>query len=271
MCLIVLSFKQHADFPLIIAANRDEFYARPTAPLAWWVDNPAILAGRDLSAGGTWLGVNKRGQFAAVTNYREVTEDRGSAVATDGIRAADREPGNDQKGKKSRGLLVQNFLEANDTVAYSNTLWQTREDFNGYNLLFGDASAVYYFSNRSGREASALAPGLYGLSNHLLDTPWPKVTKAKAAFSAVSPSDSEAVLAFLNDNTPAPDEEVQQTGLPHATEKVLSSLFIAAPGYGTRVSSYLRMNSGGAVNLTERTFHEGRLGKDTSFTFQSAG
>lgn len=249
MCLIVLSFQQQADFPLVIAANRDEFYARPTAPLGWWADNPTILAGRDLSARGTWMGVNRRGDFAAVTNFRE--------------------PGKDQKDKKSRGLLVQNFLFSGDAAAYAKKLEATSDDYNGYNLLFGDANAVYYFSNRSGKEAAELSPGLYGLSNHLLDTPWPKVKKAKAAFAAINPSASEAAFAFLNDNTPAPDEEVQQTGLPLATEKALSSMFIAAPGYGTRVSSFLFMSSGGGVNFTERTFNEGKRGTDTNFAFQS--
>ena len=195
------------------------------------------------------MGVNRRGQFAAVTNYRE--------------------PGKDQKGKKSRGLLVQNFLLSGDAAAYARELAATGADYNGYNLLFGDANAVYYFSNRSGKETAALSPGLYGLSNHLLDTPWPKVRKAKAAFAAINPSASEAAFTFLNDNTPAPDGEVQQTGLPLATEKALSSMFIAAPGYGTRVSSFLFMSSGGSANFTERTFNEGKRGADANFAFPS--
>lgn len=248
MCLVILSFRQHADFPLVIAANRDEFYARPTAPLAWWADNPTILAGRDLSAGGTWMGVNKSGQFAAVTNYRE--------------------PGKDQKNKKSRGLLVQNFLLSGDAASFAKELDVTANDYNGYNLLFGNKERVFYFSNRAGKETAELSPGLYGLSNHLLDTPWPKVRKAKAAFAAINPSASEAAFAFLNDNTPAPEAEVQQTGLPLATEKALSSTFIAAPGYGTRVSSFLCMSSGEHVNFTERTFNEGKRAADANFAFQ---
>ncbi len=257
MCLIILSFNQHPDFPLVLAANRDEFYARPTAPLDWWQDNPAILAGRDLTAGGTWLGVNKQGKFAAVTNYRE--------------------PGQEAKNKKSRGLLVQNFLESGDAAAYSKKLSETGNEYNGFNLLFGDAHQAYYFSNRSGKEAVAVQAGLYGLSNHLLDTPWPKVRKAKARFPELDPSDNKLVFTFLADRAAAADSEVQQTGLPPATEKALSPMFIQIErtgmrpdgddGYGTRVSSLLRIGKGGHAALAERTYQHGKFDADREFTF----
>lgn len=258
MCLIVVSFGQHADYPLVLAANRDEFYSRPTAPLAWWGDKPDILAGRDLAAGGTWMGVNRQGRFAAVTNFRE--------------------PGQEQKNKKSRGLLVQNFLESNETAAFTENLISTGEEYNGFNLLFGDAKALWYFSNRSGKTAVALPPGLYGLSNHLLDTPWPKVRKAKAAVAAAQPADSAALFALLADRTPAKSEEVQKTGLPPETEKALSPLFIqiertgmrpeGGDGYGTRVSSLMHFNAGGSVRFAERTFAHGERSADAAFDFQ---
>jgi uncharacterized protein with NRDE domain len=257
MCLIVFSFRQHAEYPLLLAGNRDEFYARPTALLDWWQDNNSILAGRDLAAGGTWLGINRRGQFAAVTNYRE--------------------PGQEQKSKKSRGLLVQNFLETGEAVDYAKTLSETGGDYNGFNLLFGDANQVYYFSNRSGKDPAALAPGLYGLSNHLLDTPWPKVVKAKNEFSRIEPSDGEALLTLLGDRIPAEIGEVQQTGLPPETERALSPMFIQIArtgmrpdgddGYGTRVSSLLRMDNAGNATLTERAYTRGEFAGDTARSF----
>lgn len=257
MCLILLSFQQNADFPLALAANRDEFYARPAAPLEWWKDSGDILAGRDLAEGGTWLGVNRYGQFAAVTNYRE--------------------PGKDQKGKKSRGLLVRDFLEAGEADAYALKLQATAGDYNGFNLFFGDGQRVFYFSNRSDAPATHLKPGLYGLSNHLLDTPWPKVSKTKALFGAINPSDTTAVFTLLADRMPAADSEIQQTGLPLEIERSLSPPFIAiggavlsgmgSEGYGTRASSYLRFSNSGEVAFTERTFIRGKYSGELTRAF----
>ncbi|MBX3720850.1 MAG: NRDE family protein [Turneriella sp.] len=247
MCLIVLSFRQDVDYPLVLAGNRDEFYARPTTPLDWWQDHASILAGRDLTAGGTWLGVNKRGHFAAVTNYRE--------------------PGKEQKEKKSRGLLVQNFLETGDAKEYAESLWQTRDEFNGYNLLFGDANSVFYYSNRTGKPATELAPGIYGLSNHLLDTPWPKVKKAKARFATTNHTDSKLIFTLLADRVMADETEVQKTGLPVETEKVLSSIFIATQGYGTRVSSHVSIDKTGKIRFAERSYDAGKFAGDREFTF----
>lgn len=250
MCLIVLSYKQHEDYPLVLAGNRDEFYTRPAAALDWWQNTPAILAGRDLAAGGTWLGVNRNGSFAAVTNFRE--------------------PGKDQKEKKSRGLLVQNFLAADNPAEYAETLWQTRDEFNGFNLLFGDPNGVYYFGNRSGKPAAELTPGLYGLSNHLLDTPWPKVKKAKTRFANTDHSDSKLIFTLLADRVMADESEVQRTGLPIETEKVLSSIFIAAPGYGTRVSSHLCFEKSGNVRFAERAYEAGKFAGDREIAFAPA-
>ena len=249
MCLIVLAYKQRDDYPLLLAGNRDEFYARPAAPLDWWQDHKQILAGRDLTAGGTWFGVTQGGKFAAVTNYRE--------------------PGKEQQGKKSRGALVQNFLASDTpTAAYAQELVAAAVDYNGFNLVFGDGESVYYFSNRSPEPPRPLAAGLYGLSNHLLDTPWPKVTRAKAAFAAADP-EKEAIFKILADRTIPPDGEIQQTGLSAKVEKALSAAFIAVEGYGTRASSFLTIDRNRETNFYERTFLNGIAAGDRHFVFRT--
>jgi len=229
MCLIVVSFREQEDFPLIVTANRDEFLNRPAEPLQWW---DSILSGKDLSSGGTWLGENAKGKFAAVTNYRE--------------------PGKSNPKAKSRGLLTKDFL-ANTFSApeYAILLEKSAGEYNGYNLLFGDSNELWYFSNRSGMAPRALEPGLYGLSNHLLDTPWHKVRRAKELFRQSDKSPS-ALLAMLTDAAPASEDEIQETGLPREIERGLSPIFIRLEGYGTRVSTVVRMDARGGVAVTEK-------------------
>lgn len=267
MCLVVVSFKQHAEFPLLIAANRDEFYKRPAAPLDWWSDAPHVLAGRDTSApdGGTWLGVNRTGRFAVVTNFRD--------------------PGKESKTAKSRGLLIKRFLsDAMPTVDFTAELHATRAEYNGFNLLFGSSDELVYFSNRREQNATLLEPGLHVLSNAYLDTPWPKTERARSAFAALPAAPAaDAVLSLLADNTRASAETVQQTGLPLDIELALSPIFVAVKGpalsasaglginsvegYGTRVSSYVTFGKSGAVSFLERTYLEGKMQFDRAFSF----
>jgi uncharacterized protein with NRDE domain len=269
MCLIVFSYQPESDFPLIVAANRDEFYRRNAAPLAWWSAGK-ILAGHDLGYGhavgrlwsrfarrqhntyGTWLGVNRSGRFAALTNFRE--------------------PGNIKRNAKSRGVLVKDFLEGDATPKdYARQLETGASHYNGYNLVFGDRFGLRWFSNRSGKPTEILQPGLYGVSNALLDTPWPKLIKAKAALARLLPCPSpEAAFSFMADDTPAADDEVQQTGLPFELEKSLSSAFVKLPGYGTRVTSYVIFAKDGQITFRERGYDKGKKQRDRKFSFLSA-
>jgi uncharacterized protein with NRDE domain len=165
MCLILIAWQAHPDYPLVVAANRDEFFARPTAAAAFWPDAPQVLAGRDLEAGGTWLGVSRQRRFAALTNYREGGRQRVDA--------------------RSRGALVADFLTSRASpVAYLTQLETAAAEYNGFNLVVGDGESLAYYSNRGDGQPRWLKPGIYGLSNHLLDTPWPKLASAKAAFAA---------------------------------------------------------------------------------------
>ena len=239
MCVIYLAFQQTEDHPLLLIANRDEYYERPSAPAAYWADHPDIYAGRDLVSGGTWLGVNRSGRFAAVTNYRDPSA---------------------AKGTRSRGELVANFLKT--VVSPENYLEQIRElgnEYSGFNLLvggIGENSELYYYSNRGG-EPQQLAPGIYGLSNHLLDTPWPKVTRGKAAFSDIFWSGNlsdENLFGMLADKTLAADVDLPQTGIPFESEKAISAIFIETAGYGTRCSSLLKFGRDFEWRFEEKVF-----------------
>ena len=164
MCLILVAWQAHDDYPLVVAANRDEFFARPAAPAAFWRDAPQVLAGRDLEAGGTWLGVSRERRFAALTNYRE--------------------GGRQLPDARSRGALVAEFVRGRTHLAaYLAQVAATAADYNGFNLFVGDGERLAYYANRGDGRPRWLTPGIYGLSNHLLDTPWPKLASAKAAFA----------------------------------------------------------------------------------------
>src|SRR5919109_109572 len=172
MCLVLIALDSHPEYSLILVANRDDFYDRPTPPAGFWGEAPSVLAGRDLKAGGTWLGVDRRGRLAAVTNYRQ--GERESAAP------------------RSRGLLVSEFLMGDGGVAdYMERVQLEADRYNGFNLIAGDSGGLFYFSNREGQRRS-LSRGVYGLSNHLLDTPWPKVAWAKSVLGKLlSRSDPE--------------------------------------------------------------------------------
>jgi len=225
MCLVLVVWRMHPQYPCLVAANRDEFHARPTAGAGWWPDHPAILAGRDLQAGGTWLGLTRTGRFAALTNYRDPEQRRAAAP--------------------SRGGLVTSLLESGASVAEGLAyLRGVGADYNGFNLIFSDGErlGVYESVPGSGRE---LGPGIYGLSNHLLDTPWPKVQKAKSRLEAALSdiTDTTPLLALLRDDRPAPDAQLPQTGVSLEWERLLSSAFVRAADYGTRCSTIIRIEN----------------------------
>jgi len=237
MCLILFAWHSHPDYPLILAGNRDEFYARPTAPAGFWDDHPQILAGRDLEQGGTWLGIHRSGRLAAVTNYR------------DG-RAATR-------GTRSRGELVSGFLTSDlASEEYLQQVHRQRTAYDGFNLLIGTPDGLFSYSSRS-EQLTEVEPGVHGLSNHLLDSPWPKVERGKAALRELRDSNPEALierlLAVLADRAPAPDHALPDTGIDLVRERVLSPAFIATPNYGTRCSTILLLDTTGQVSFTERT------------------
>ena len=240
MCLILLALDVHPDYSLIVAANRDEFYDRPTARAGFWTDAPWVLAGRDLKAGGTWLGVDRRGRFAAVTNYRQ------------GQREGD--------APRSRGHLVSDYLTGR-TDARTHIAGVERDAglYNGFNLIAGDAGALFYCSNREGA-ARELQPGVYGLSNHLLDSPWPKVTAGKSGLTALLKEGREllpSLLELLSDSRQAADDSLPRTGIGPEWERLLSSAFIASDGYGTRSSTVVLVGRDGGVLFAERGFGPG--------------
>lgn len=233
MCLIVVGWQVHPDYPLVVAANRDEFHARPTAAAAPWVDAPHILGGRDLEAGGTWLAVASDGRFAAVTNVREAGK---------------------PTGKRSRGALPAGFLRSTQSPAdFSAAI--AADDYAGFNLLLADRDTLYYCSNRDGAPRP-LAPGVYGLSNHRLETPWPKLTKARQRFAEALPAlpDSTPFFALLADRTIEADERLPATGVPLHWERLLSAVFVCSPDYGTRASTLLLRDRAGRCTLEERSF-----------------
>ncbi len=224
MCLVLIAWRGTAEYPCVVAANRDELHSRPTAAAHWWPSRPPILAGRDLQAGGTWLGVTRTGRFAALTNFRDPEQRR-----TD---------------TPSRGALVASILQSGDPIERSlEYLSGVGAQYNGFSLLFSDGErlAIYESARRSGR---ILGPGIYGLSNHLLDTPWPKVQTAKSRLTRALAdlSTTDALLALLRDAAPAPDEQLPRTGVSLEWERLLSSAFVRAPDYGTRCSTVLRID-----------------------------
>ena len=234
MCLIVFAWKQHPEFPLLLAANRDEFYARPALAAAWWEDAPHVYAGKDLEGGGTWMGINKQGRFAAITNIRN---------------------GEGKKsGAPSRGNIVADFLRNDISPAsYLHELKADAKHYAGFNLIIGDSEELYWFSNET-LQAQILQPGVYGLSNGSLDTPWPKVNLAKTQFEKLMQQSApdQAYFELLTDTTPAPDHSLPQTGVSLEWERLLSSIFIQSDIYGTRVSSLIKCHVDGTTHLTER-------------------
>lgn len=237
MCLLAMAYCVHSNYPLIVAANRDEFFQRPSAAADFWSDHSDVLAGRDLQQGGTWMGVTRTGRFAALTNVRDPRAMRPTA--------------------RSRGLIVAQFLLGNDAAnRYLEELRPHADDYNGFNLLAGDADSLYFFNSRAER-AEPLRPGIYGLSNHTLDTPWPKVTRAKASLEKALNHDEQeleaALFELLADRAHPDDDALPDTGVGLEKERWLSPVFIAAENYGTRCSTVLLAGSSATI-FVERSF-----------------
>jgi uncharacterized protein with NRDE domain len=254
MCLILMSHRADPRYPLVVAANRDEFFRRPTAAADYWADAPHVLAGRDLEKNGTWMGVTRDGRWAAVTNFR------------DGTTA--------QPGTRSRGELVAGYLRPSVSAQdHVTSVESGASEYHGFNLLVGDRAGVYCLSNRE-QGSMMLAAGVYGLSNHLLDSPWPKVERGKLALREVLGESTkpdrliEKLLAALADRSLADDGALPDTGISKDWEKALSAAFIGAPGYGTRASTVLLMDQDGEVHFRERSFGEhGELMEDRRYRF----
>jgi uncharacterized protein with NRDE domain len=239
MCLVLVVWRSHADYPCIIAANRDEFHERAAAQAEWWPDHPRIFAGRDLLAGGTWFGMTRAGRFAALTNYRE--SNRGQQQRADA---------------PSRGALVADFLQSDRKV--SGELMHLRRvaaKYNGFNLIFSDGDRLGIYESVRG-EGRVLDAGIYGLSNHLLDTPWPKVQRAKSRLQATLThmNDTASMLEILRDDLPAPDADLPRTGISLEWERLLSSAFVRGSEYGTRCSTVARIDRHGTAFFDEWTW-----------------
>lgn len=239
MCLIVFAWQLVPGMPLIAAGNRDEFYDRPAAPAAWWDDHPQVYAGRDLQGGGTWMGITREGRFAAITNVRAPTEKRDDAP--------------------SRGALVADFLTGQASPQeYIGQISSHAQRFNGFNLLVGNRHTLIWFSNRAqddARNGKPLAAGIYGLSNGVLDTPWPKVVRTKAQFGSLlcqyAPED--AYFEMLADTSRPSDCRLPRTGVSLEWERILSAVCIESPEYGTRASTMVRVCADNSAALEERS------------------
>ena len=242
MCLIVFAWQVVPGAPLIAAANRDEFYDRPAAAACAWPENPKVFGGRDLQGGGSWMGITQEGpygaRFAALTNIRGPQERRTDAP--------------------SRGALVADYL-AGDLSAedYIGKIAKGSEAYNGFNLVLGDREKLYWYSNRGGddaRNGKELAPGIYGISNSLLDEPWPKVVRTKAQFASLlcQGAPEDAFFEMLADTTRAPDMRLPDTGIELDLERVLSAVCIETIGYGTRTSTVVKLYNDAPAELHER-------------------
>lgn len=236
MCLILFAWHAHPDHTLVVAANRDEFHERPASAAQFWPDNPDLLAGRDLSAQGTWLGVTRGGRFASITNFRNPAERKPTAP--------------------SRGQLVSAFLsDAREPGAWVEAIAQRANEFNGFSMLATDLQSLCCFSNRNGAKVK-VQPGIHGLSNHLLDTPWPKVTVGKERLAKLIGErfDAEAYLDMLADRTSVDERHLPDTGVGPEWERSLAPIFIVGANYGTRCSSVLRIGADGRSEFWERSF-----------------
>lgn len=237
MCLVFIALKSHPKYKLIVAANRDEFYNRKTAPAAFWKDHPEILGGRDMEALGTWLAMTKSGKISMVTNFRD--------------------PKNIDPKAPSRGKMVTDFLlDSTSGEKYLETFESQKKKYNGFNLIVGSVDSLYYFSNYK-EGVIILNSGLFGLSNHLLETPWPKVEKGKNEIQLLLKSPTikpENLFQVLQDETRSTDDKLPDTGVGLERERVLSAAFIKSPGYGTRSSTVILVDYTNQVSFTERVF-----------------
>jgi uncharacterized protein with NRDE domain len=237
MCLIIFANNILDDYKLIFAANRDEFYDRPSEQAEFWSEHPNLLAGKDLQAGGTWMGITKQGRFAAITNYRDLK--------------------NHRTGAPSRGNLTLDYL-VNDISPekYYNKLKPVVNNYNGFNLILGDVNELFYFSNKSDG-LQTLEPGIHGISNAVLDTPWPKVEKSKRQLQHLIEQKNIhpwEILNLLDDTSLAKDEELPDTGVGLELERMLSPVFIKSDNYGTRSSTIVTVDRQNNVRFVEKTY-----------------
>jgi uncharacterized protein with NRDE domain len=240
MCLILAAWQAHPKYPLIVAANRDEYFARPTRLAGFWPESPNLLAGRDLSAGGTWLGLTRGGRFAALTNYRD--------------------PQREKLIPTSRGALVSGFLQGSASACdYLVEVANNGDSYNGFNLLVCDGSTLACYNNIE-HKTIVLEPGIHGLSNHVINTPWPKVTEASQALAASlhDQPDADTLFNFLRDDAIADDVDLPNTGIPLALERRLSSIFVHTTpdsAYGTRCSTVLVIGADKEVIFDEQEWN----------------
>ncbi|MFT9847070.1 NRDE family protein [Aneurinibacillus sp. REN35] len=238
MCLLLFSYRSHPRYKLVLAGNRDEFYQRPTAPAAFWEDAPHVLAGRDLEKGGTWMGITRSGRFAALTNYRSPEHNRPDAA--------------------SRGFLVSDYLMGKEhPMAYLTLVQKNKEQYNGFNLLVGNTNGLYYYSPLLD-EVTEVTPGIHGVSNAVLDTPWPKVRKGVQGISTIMQQESireRELFTILADAEQAGEEELPDTGVGIEWERLLSSLFIASEEYGTRAMTVFTIDNDNNIMFTEKSLH----------------
>ena len=238
MCLMIFAHRAHSGYPLIVAANRDEFHARPTAPSGFWADHPALMAGRDLEQGGTWMGVTRNGRFAAVTNYRD--------------------PAGAASAPRSRGDLPLRYLTGEQgPAAYLEELASRAREYAGFNLLVGDRHGLWYYNNSDAAGPRRLAPGIYGLSNAALDTPWPKVERGKACLRALlerGDISHESLAGVVADRTLADPRRLGELGLDGAMDPLLSAQFIVTDTYGTRSTTTLWTDAADRVHWREQGF-----------------
>jgi uncharacterized protein with NRDE domain len=235
MCLIAIAWQVRRDLPLLVAANRDEWRERPTKPAHWWPERPELLAGRDLQAGGTWMGVTRGGRFAAVTNFRDPSDKRSTA--------------------RSRGTLVTEFLVGDESPArFLSNLSARAHEYNGFNLIVGDGASLFYFGSREG-QPRAIEPGIHAISNHLLDEPWPKVVAAQVAMDESLQARDPVAALFdgLSDPQRPADEDLPKTGVDIEWERRLGAALITGDDYGTRASTVLAIMGNGQAMFEERT------------------
>ncbi len=239
MCLIVFAYKTHSEYDLIFATNRDEAYRRPTRAARFWNKYPNVLAGKDLKAGGIWMGVNKTGNFAALTNFRDSSIKR--------------------ENPPSRGQLALDYLTGDaEPKRYLQSVHKKADQFMSFNLLAGNADELFHYSNQE-QIINRVEPGIHGLSNHLLDTPWPKVRRSKKRLKEIISGEfnEESLFELLKDDQPAADEELPKTGIGTKLERQVSPIFIKSENYGTRNSTILLINKKGNVTFEEQRFKKG--------------
>lgn len=254
MCTIVIGFQQHPEYPLIVAANRDEFYDRPTEKASFWKEHPQLLAGRDLQSGGTWLGVNKSGRFSALTNYRNMQSIRQNAP--------------------SRGHLVLSTLLQPNQDQSTNNLKEIASkafNYNGFNLVTGTIHQLHYYSNIE-NQIRLLKPGIYVLSNELLNSPWPKAERARQRFTELitqNQIDDPSLFSMMADKETFPLEKLPKTGLSEEMEVRLSSTFIHSDGYGTRNTTILKTSQSGQIHFAEQLYTDGAAREMNIYKFST--